>query len=98
MSEIRSSSRAARNVFWAIVLLLVLAQQWPGFWSTETLVFGFLPSPLFYHVVVSLAAVVVWWIGTVVAWPDDTLDVKDSGSGQGGGPPASESSTTEGVS
>ena len=97
MSEIRSRPQATRTVFWVAVLLLVLGQQWPGFWSTEALVFGFLPAPLFYHVVVSLAAVVVLWIGTVVAWPDDTLDAKDSGGGQGGDPSANDPSTTGGV-
>ena len=97
MSETPSRPRGARNVFWAVVLLLVVAQQWSGYWSSETLVFGFLPSPLFYHVMVSLAAVVVWWVGTVVAWPDDTLDAKDSGGGQGGGPSANEPSTTGGA-
>ena len=97
MSEIRSKPRAGKNVFWVAVLLLVLGQQWSGYWSTETVVLGFLPAPLFYHVVVSLAAVVVWWIGTVVAWPDDTLDAKDSGGGQGGGPSANEPSTTGGA-
>ena len=95
MSETPSRPRGARNVFWAVVLLLVVAQQWSGYWSSETLVFGFLPSPLFYHVMVSLAAVVVWWIGTVVAWPDDALDAKCSGSGPAGGPLANETSATE---
>lgn len=97
MSETPSRPRGARNVFWAVVLLLVVAQQWSGYWSSETLVFGFLPSPLFYHVMVSLAAVVVWWIGTVVAWPDDTLDAMDSGGDRGGDPSANDPSTTGGV-
>ena len=97
MSEIRSRPQATRTVFWVAVLLLVLGQQWPGFWSTEALVFGFLPAPLFYHVVVSLAAVVVLWIGTVVAWPDDTLDAMDSGGELGGDPSANDPSTTGGV-
>ena len=98
MSESRSRPRAVKNMFWVAVLLLVLGQQWSGFWSDDTLVFGFLPAPLFYHVVVALAAVVMWWVGTVVAWPDDTRDAKDSGGGQGGGPSVNEPSSTEGVS
>ena len=97
MSEIRSKPRAGKNVFWVAVLLLGLGQQWSGYLSTETVVLGFLPAPLFYHVVVSLAAVVVWWIGTVVAWPDDTLDAMDSGGELGGDPSANDPSTTGGV-
>ena len=57
--------------FWLSVILLVGLQQYPGLWGSKTLVLDFLPMPLFYQVVVSLLAVVVWWIGTVVAWPDD---------------------------
>jgi len=72
MSENPSGSRLSRSAFWLVVLLLVGAQQWSGAWSSKTLVLGFLPSPLFYHVMVSLAAVAVWWVGTIVAWPDDT--------------------------
>ena len=95
MSENPSGSRLSRSAFWLVVLLLVGAQQWSGAWSSKTLVLGFLPSPLFYHVMVSLAAVVVWWVGTVVAWPDDALDAKCSGSGTGAGPLANETSATE---
>ncbi len=72
MSENPPGSRLSRSAFWLVVLLLVGAQQWSGSWSSETLVLGFLPAPLFYHVMVSLAAVAVWWVGTIVAWPDDT--------------------------
>ena len=57
--------------FWLSVILLVGLQQYPGLWGSKTLVLDFLPMPLFYQVVVSLLAVVVWWIGPVVAWPDD---------------------------
>ena len=59
------------RVFWLSVVLLVAVQQYPGFWDSRTLVLDFLPAPLFYQVVVSLLAVVLWWVGTVVAWPDD---------------------------
>lgn len=62
-------SERRRLGFWCLVVLLIVAQQWPGFWKDETLVAEFLPAPLFYHVLISLAAVAVWWLGTVVAWP-----------------------------
>lgn len=57
--------------FWLSVVLLVGLQQYPGLWGSKTLVLDFLPMPLFYQVAVSLLAVVVWWVGTVVAWPED---------------------------
>ncbi len=61
-----------RVAFWLSVVGLVVLQQYPGFWKSEFLVAGFMPAPLFYQVIVSLLAVVLWWIGTRVAWPDDT--------------------------
>lgn len=74
----RGRHRFGRRLgFWCLVVLLVGAQQWPGFWASETLVAGFLPAPLFYHVFISLAAVAVWWLGTVMAWPGDTADEAD---------------------
>lgn len=81
-----NARRTRVAVFWVLVATLVGAQQCSLFWqdgaagkTTEQLsaeigqglVLGFLPAPLFYHVCVSLAAVVVWWIGTIVAWPGD---------------------------
>jgi len=66
-----SSAVWRRRVFWLSVVVLVAVQQYPGFWDSRTLVLDFLPAPLFYQVAVSLLAVVLWWVGTVVAWPDD---------------------------
>jgi hypothetical protein len=68
--------RWCRRGFWIGVILLVALQQYAGFWDSRTLVLGFLPAPLCYQVVVSLLAVVVWWIGTAVAWPADSLDAE----------------------
>ncbi len=63
-----------QRCFWLGVLLLVGLQQYPGLWGSKTLVLDFLPMALFYQVVVSLVAVVVWWVGTIVAWPDDARE------------------------
>ena len=60
-----------RRAFWLSVVVLVAIQQYPGFWESKTLVLDFLPAPLFYQVVVTLLAVALWWVGTLVAWPDD---------------------------
>jgi|GEM_PF-2809332 hypothetical protein len=68
--------RWCRRGFWIGVILLVAVQQYPGFWDSRTLVLDFLPVPLCYQIVVSLLAVAVWWIGTVVAWPADSSDAE----------------------
>ena len=80
----RSASSAVwgRRAFWLSVVVLVAIQQYPGFWSSRTLVLDFLPAPLFYQVLVSLLAVVIWWVGTLVAWPDDgQSDASDAAAG-----------------
>ncbi len=81
-----NARRTRVALFWLLVATLVAAQQCSLFWQSGTagktseqlsaeigqgLILGFLPTPLFYHVCVSLAAVVIWWIGTIVAWPGD---------------------------
>ena len=79
-----------QRCFWMGVLLLVGLQQYPGLWGSKTLVLDFLPMALFYQVVVSLVAVVVWWIGTIVAWPDDAREPPPVESTSAGVPQATE--------
>ena len=53
----------------AVVLLAVLHPDcW--WWDDGTLVFGFMPIGLAYHVGYSLAAGLTWWIVVKFAWPD----------------------------
>lgn len=64
-------------VFGALVLLAVLHQD---FWWRDdhrTLVFGFLPVSLAYHIGVSIAACVLWGLACRYCWPKD-LEVADS--------------------
>lgn len=52
----------------SVVVLLVLHQDnWN--WTDGTLVFGFIPKALAYHATISIAASIVWFLATVVAWP-----------------------------
>ena len=75
MPSDKPKSQIRRLSFWVSVVVLVAVQQYPGFWSSETLILDFLPVPLFYQVIVSVLAVAVWWVGTIVAWPvDDDSD------------------------
>jgi hypothetical protein len=54
----------------AAVGLAVLHQDF-WFWSDSTLVFGFLPVGLAYHVAYSLAAAVFMWCLVRFAWPEE---------------------------
>ncbi len=75
-SRDNGAPRWYRRGFWIGVILLVVLQQYAGFWDSRTLVLGFLPVPLCYQIVVSLFAVAVWWIGTAVAWPVESVDAE----------------------
>jgi hypothetical protein len=56
-------------VVWGLVLLLVVLHQDVWNWNNDKLVFGFIPMTLAYHACISIAASVVWFIATIVAWP-----------------------------
>lgn len=83
MPNARPATRMGKLSFWLSVAVLVAIQQYPGLWESKTLVLGFLPAALFYQVVVSLLAVGVWWVGTIVAWPveDDPGEVAPTEDG-----------------
>ncbi len=51
------------------ILLAVLHQDW-WLWDNATLLFGFLPAGLAYHMLISLAAVGLWALAVFYAWPN----------------------------
>ena len=54
---------------WAVVLLLIIVRQDIWLWHNDYAVFGFLPIGLFYHVCISVAAAITWYVAIQVAWP-----------------------------
>jgi hypothetical protein len=56
-----------------LVLLVILHQDYWQ-WEDSSLVFGFLPRALAYHIGISLAAAAVWWLAVTYCWPDSTGD------------------------
>jgi len=72
-----------RNIIWLLVLLLVILHQDNWLWGDTRLVFGFIPISLFYHMCISLAAGVTWYLATVFAWPDN-LEWSEAGSAEAG--------------
>ncbi len=70
-----------KYAIWVMVLLLVVLHQDNWFWNDGTLVFGFLPMGMFYHVCLSVAASVVWLLACQFAWPEN-LDGKPAESKQ----------------
>lgn len=66
-----------RLIFGLIVLLVILHQDF--WWRTDhrTLVFGFLPVSLAYHIGISVSACILWGLACRYCWPKN-LEVADS--------------------
>jgi hypothetical protein len=54
----------------AILLLTVLHQDF-WLWDDTTIVLGFLPAGLAYHVLFSLLTAALWCFAIRFAWPED---------------------------
>lgn len=54
----------------AIVLLTLLHQDF-WLWDDPTLVLGFLPAGLAYHVLYSFLTAGLWWFAVTLAWPEE---------------------------
>ena len=59
---------------WGLILGLVLLHQDVWFWADDRLVLGFLPVGLFYHICLSIGAVVCWLLAVKYAWPQDLVE------------------------
>ena len=58
-------------VIWILVPLLILLHQADPYRSDGKLLLGVLPVSLMYHVCISLAAGLTWYLATRFAWPAD---------------------------
>ncbi|NOT01384.1 MAG: DUF3311 domain-containing protein [Phycisphaerales bacterium] len=62
-----------------VVLLVLLAVLHQDFWwrnDHETVLFGFLPVSMAYHIGIAIAASVLWGLACVYCWPADA-EVRD---------------------
>lgn len=66
-----------KQTVWVLILLLTVLHQDFWLWNDTALWFGFLPSGLGYHIGLSLAAVAVWWLATVYAWPAEPEEIDE---------------------
>ena len=63
---------------WGLILLLAVLHQ--DFWNRDdtSLVFGFLPVGLAYHIGLTFAAAAAWLLVVRFAWPADDEEYKGS--------------------
>ncbi len=60
-----------------LVIALMIAHQDNWNWTDDTMVFGFMPIGLFYHVCLSIAAAFVWLVACTIAWPFEDVGESD---------------------
>ncbi len=65
----RTSDGALTVTLLAVILISWHQDYW--LWDNGTLVFGILPMGLFWHICISLLAMLTWWLATRIAWPFD---------------------------
>jgi hypothetical protein len=63
------SSARNRKLIWLLVGLLFVLHQDFWLWGNTSLVLGFLPVGLAYHLVFSIAAACTWFAMIKFAWP-----------------------------
>ena len=75
------NGRIMKSIVWLLVLALVVLHQDVWNWDDQTLVLGFVPMSLFYHICISLAAGVVWFLACQFAWPQGSATSMDDSHG-----------------
>lgn len=69
-----------KYVVWMILILLAVLHQDFWLWTDGTLVLDIFPVGLAYHIALSIAAAIVWWLATKYAWPLDRAETVDAPS------------------
>ncbi len=74
-----------KTVLWILVAILIVAHQDFWNWNDDTLVLGFVPIGLAYHMGISLAAGIVWFLMVNLVWPKqlDEVDAQPADAAEG---------------
>jgi len=75
-----------KRFVYALIVVLAFAHQDFWWWDdSTTLVLGFLPVGLAYHIGISIAAVILWAMAVRYCWPEGVDSVEEiNGAGEGG--------------
>lgn len=60
-----------RRIFWILFAILIVLHHDFWWWDDATIVLGFLPIGLAYHVGFTLAAAAFWWWVVSYSWPSN---------------------------
>lgn len=67
----KTDIRRGTRIIAAGVLALIVLRQDIWFWNDPALVFGILPIGLAWQIGISIAAAMLWFLATKIAWPTD---------------------------
>jgi hypothetical protein len=67
-----------RSIAWPLLALLVILHHDFWFWNDPTLVAGWFPIGLMYHVGLSIVAAAFWLFAVKCAWPTELVDEQPS--------------------
>lgn len=81
----KEPARRGRLLVWCAAAILFVLHHDFWFWDDTTLVLGFMPIGLAYHLMFSLAAAAVWFAMIKFAWP---THVEEFAEGKSSAPPA----------
>ena len=59
-----------KNIVWILVIVLLVFHQDVWLWDNSTIICGFMPIGLAYHVLYSILAAMVWALAVKYAWPE----------------------------
>lgn len=63
--------RLVKRLFWILFAILLLLHHDFWWWDDPTIVLGFMPIGLAYHVGFSLLAAAFWWAVVTFSWPSN---------------------------
>lgn len=66
--------RSGHRLIWIGVVVLIVLRQDHWFWDDPSLVAGILPIGLAWQVAISIAAALLWYTATRIAWPADPVE------------------------
>ena len=78
MNDIRLRHR--QKLVWLGVVVLVVLHDDFWWWDDPTLVFGFLPIGMAYHIAFSVAASALWFAAVKFAWPCHIEEFAEGGN------------------
>lgn len=65
---------SGKRVILALAILLAILHQDFWNWDNSNLVFGFMPTGLFYHACYSVVAATLWAFAIKYAWPTELVE------------------------